>query len=255
MIIHDLLDYHSRYEELFSYCRKVHAAKLNFFWIDLKGHGLSSGVRGHVESFDEYCWDVIQLINIISKNTNKKTYLLGQGLGALICLKMMGPMFPFLDKIKDEIAGLIFINPLIHFNFRWPDMKMGRLKSLFSTVDRFKVSIKIKGHQLCNDPDKSDEFDRDPLTLRKLSLGLIGEVIQAGVDVRRMSYFIDHPSLFLISQDDFLISPEHIILYQKGLPKEASSTILYDDARHDLFNDKDRELVFNDIIRWIEEQT
>jgi alpha-beta hydrolase superfamily lysophospholipase len=219
----------------------------------MKGHGLSSGVRGHVESFDDYCWDVLKLVKLVEEESDRPILLLGHGMGALILLKMMNPISAFYDDLKGSVRGLIFINPLLHFNFTWPEVKIGKFKQWLPTIDRIKIPVRLKGHQLCTDTDAADQFDRDPLILRKLSLGCIGEVIQAGVDVRRMSYFIDHPSLFLISQDDFFISPEQIILYQKGLPKEASRFHVYTEAKHDLLNDRNRELVFNDIINWIEE--
>lgn len=253
LILHDLLDHHGRYDELAQYARASGDFPYQVFWMDFKGHGLSSGVRGHVENFDEYCWDVLEMLEIIKKN-QRPIVVLGQGLGALVILKMLNPTSQFAESFQEGIEGLILVNPILHFNFEWPDFKVGLLKKMIPTVNRLKVPVRIKGHQLCTDPIKADLFDRDPLVLSKLSLGLLGEVIQAGVDVRRMSYFIDLPTLFLVSQNDFLISSEQIYLYQKGLPKDLSCYYDYPHARHDLLNDKNREIVFNDIIDWLNQR-
>jgi alpha-beta hydrolase superfamily lysophospholipase len=250
-MLHDLLDYHARYLDFFHYNQKVSGTELGFAWMDFKGHGLSSGVRGHVQGFDEYCYDVEVMIDHLKNEGIEKVLFIGQGLGALVMLKMMNPLSPFSQKMQESSAGLVFINPLIHFNFQWPDFNMGRLKKWVPTLDRWKISLRLKGHHLCTDLFKADELDRDPLFLEKVSLGFIHEVLKAGVDVRRMSYFIDTPSLFLVSRDDFLLSFDQIILYQKGLPREIASLQEYSDAKHDLLNDKNRELVFNDILSWI----
>jgi alpha-beta hydrolase superfamily lysophospholipase len=246
-----LLDYHARYDDFFQYNLKTSGVDLGFAWMDFKGHGLSSGVRGHIDEFDQYCYDVEQMIDHLKNHGIKKIIFMGQGLGALVILKMMNPLSPFCHKMQEISSGLIFINPLLHFNYQWPDLKMGRVKKWIPTLDRWKISVRLKGHLLCNDPLKADELDRDPLILDKISLGLIHEVLRAGIDVRRMSYFIDTPSLFLVSRDDFFISSEQIILYQKGLSRSIASIHEYRDALHDLLNDKNRELVFNDILSWI----
>lgn len=251
LIIHDLLDYHERYLEIHHYTTVAEQKNFQYYWIDLKGHGLSSGIRGHVNYFDEFCFDVVQMILMISREHKTKITLLGQGLGALIILKLMNPYGSFTEQINHHLKGLIFINPLLHFNYQWPKWSGFGVKKFFPTIDRIKFSPNIKGHQLCTDLKLAQLFDQSPLILSKISIGYLSEVLEAGVDVKRLSYFIDLPSLFLISEDDFFISTEQIYLYQKGLPKEASTFISYPAAKHDLLNDKSRELVFNDIINWL----
>lgn len=251
LILHDLLDYHARYTQFFEYNLKVNALELGFAWMDFKGHGLSSGIRGHIQDFDEYCFDVEMMLDILEQQGVQKIIFIGQGLGALVMLKMMNPLSPFCQRIQQSCAGMVFINPLLHFNFQWPDFKMGSLKKWIPTLDRWKITLGLRGHHLCNDPILADELDRDPLFLDKVSLGFIHEVIKAGVEVRRMSYFIDSPSLFLVSRDDFFLSSDQIILYQKGLSRDIASIQDYTGAKHDLLNDKNREVVFNDILSWI----
>ena len=251
LIIHDLLDYHERYLEIHQYTTIADHQNFQYYWIDLKGHGLSSGIRGHVNYFDEFCFDVVQMILMISNEQKTKITLMGQGLGALIILKLMNPYGSFSAQISSYLKGLIFINPLLHFNYQWPKWSGLGIKKLLPTIDRIKFAPKIKGHQLCTDLELAQNYDHSPLILSQISIGFLSEVLEAGVDVKRLSYFIDLPSLFLVSEDDFLISAEQIYLYQKGLPKEASTFISYPAAKHDLLNDKSRELVFNDIIHWL----
>ncbi len=51
LLVHGLGEHSGRYD---SFIKRAHKMGLDVHCIDLRGHGRSTGVRGHVDSFSQY---------------------------------------------------------------------------------------------------------------------------------------------------------------------------------------------------------
>lgn len=251
-IFHDFYDYHARYQEFADFLIENLDMNVSLFFMDFAGHGHSSGTRSYVGAFEDFCFDALQFLQIIHKEYQGPSLLFGQGMGGLVILKLMDHILNFKEEEKLNFKGMIYANPLLNLNYGGPDWKIPFQKILSSIASRVKLPIGPKAHQLCTDPIKNREMIADGLINTQLTWSMVTEIFEAARSVRSSSYYLNYPSFFLVSGDDFLTSEQKIYLFQKGLPRDMASFKSYSKAKHDLINDVHREIVFNDILRWIE---
>ena len=74
---------------------------------DLRGHGLSQGVRGHAPSFQPFLSDIHELLTQTRlKYPAIPLVLLGESMGAALALNYLG-------KYRPPIDGLILVSPVL----------------------------------------------------------------------------------------------------------------------------------------------
>lgn len=254
-IFHDFYDYHDRYLELGDFLVTHLDQNVSLFLMDFAGHGHSSGTRNDVGLFEDFCLDSLQFLNKIHHRYSAPSLLFGQGMGALVLLKLIDHILNFKEEEKLDFLGMIYANPLLNFNYETPSWNVPFKQVFAPFVSRLKIPLGTKPHQLCADPIKNREMLADGLINTQLTWGMVSEIFEAARSVRRSSYYLNYPSLFLVSEDDFLTSAQKIYLFQKGLPRNLATYRSYAEAKHDLVNDVRREVVFNDIVRWIKKLT
>mgnify|MGYP006438332509 FL=1 len=169
VIVPNIGEYHGRHTKLPEYLQKKWGNSTNFTWLDLKGHGLSGGTRGHVDNFEEYCHDLICLLNKLP--ASDEYILLGSGVGCLVILKTL---LEFRNQFKLNVVGLVMSNPAIK-------MKV-ELSSLFlkippnQALKKLKIPHRIDGYELTNDTLAAEEFNHDPLVNHTISANLYWEL-------------------------------------------------------------------------------
>lgn len=254
-IFHDFYDYHARYIELGNFLIHGLEANVSLYWMDFGGHGHSSGTRSYVGAFEDFCFDALQFLKMINKEQCAPSLLFGQGMGGLVILKLLDHILNFQEEEELDLMGMIYANPLLNFNYELPNWKLPFHDVLTNFVSRMKMPVGPRPDQLCTDPIKNREMLADGLMSTQLTWRMVTEIFEAARSVRQSSYYLAHPSLFLVSGNDFLTSQKKIYLFQKGLPRDMSTFRSYSEAKHDLVNDVRREIVFNDIIKWIQKIT
>lgn len=84
VIVHGLGENVGYYREA---ARLLHDHGFSVFGFDLRGHGRSGRILGHVPSFDALVNDLLQVVNWIRhKSERQAPFIIGQGLGALIVM-------------------------------------------------------------------------------------------------------------------------------------------------------------------------
>ena len=248
IIVHDFGEYHARHRELPFHLKEKFGDRLSVSWLDLKGHGLSSGTRGFVKDFDEYTLDLAQLLlKYKDKSLDSNVILLGHGMGALVCLSLIQRHnFPQIDP-----KGLILSNPLIRLKIdlpRWADFLFDHWHD---SLSKLRLPYNIDGYQIGADIRKAGEFNADPLIIHQISAGLYKEILKNSHALRTSSYFLNLPTLLLLGERDPLCDVEATKLFYKSMPKETSELISYPHAKHDLFNEVGRDKLFSDVYNWI----
>lgn len=249
IVLHDAGDYHGRHQLLPEYLFKKMDKGIVVTWLDLKGHGLSSGTRGHLDSFDEYCEDLKTLLKRTPhSNANFFNILLGNGMGALLALRYFQE---YTHRIKIELSGLILSNPLIKLQIdipRWGEFLMKGWQKTFTHV---LFPYRFDGYHLCQDAELAKSYNSDPLINHNVSMGVIREIFNVSREIRTTSYFLDIPTLFLVGEKNHLINHESVKLFFKGAPRKLSQLENYRNSGHDLFNDLERDKVFHDVYTWL----
>lgn len=242
IFFHDIGEYHDRY---LSFSKFLIKKKIGCTFIDMRGHGLSSGTRGHIASYDELINDYQQFWEECKTSyADKEVILVGHGIGALLAMVFM--------LNHHEVHGCVMANPTIRYKnqkYFKIDEFLGR-KLLF---DKLKVSLSLMGDDLTNEKLLASNYNHDPLVNKKVTLGMFKSLMDLFKQVKHSSYFINKPLLYIIGEEDNVVDLELSELYATSIDPNVVTVRKYKDIGHELFNEIDRDSVFQDIYNWIED--
>jgi alpha-beta hydrolase superfamily lysophospholipase len=249
-IIHDFCDYHGRYLDVCDYFVKKFKGNITITLMDLKGHGLSTGTRSHVNEFSSYCFDFAKVINIglAHSGSESKAVVIGAGLGALVTLKLDQVHY---SQLSRPISAIILSNPMIKINIELPKWAELLLLADHPSIHKMKFPKRFLGEDLTSCGVMARSFNSDPLNSHYITFGMYKEMLEAGSIIRTSSYFVDIPNLLLVGESDGYCDVETTQLFQRGMPKTTSELIKYPGLKHDLFHETGRDKVLEDVYNWI----
>src|SRR5436190_18541784 len=104
LITHGFGEHSGRYDALMEHLTN-HGYSVTAY--DHRGHGLSDGLPGHVESFDEYDQDLAKMVETIrALRQPNRVFLIGHSMGGLVALRSLAR-----GKVKVDAA--VISAPLI----------------------------------------------------------------------------------------------------------------------------------------------
>lgn len=250
-IAHGLGEYAGRYEAL---AQALVADGYSVYADDHRGHGKTGlvqyggdmskmgrlgpgGLRATIE-------EVRQLTGILkSENPGLRVAIIGQSWGSLM-----------VQTILNQHAGDYDGAVLTGTAYRRPgSMNAGQLNA------RFKHLGTTGNEWLSRDPAVSQAFLDDPLTFYADTLKLFGladGLRLFGVPSKTIEK--DVPVLILIGSDDSLGGEKSVrTLAEKYIERSKLTdveVIVYDGARHEVFNETNRDEVIGDLIAWLDER-
>lgn len=251
ILLHDLADYHLYQNKLLDYLQDYFKQELTVGCFDYKGHGLSSGTRGHISELLDLTDDLFYFIEEVFPRFLKKSekyFIVAPGLSGLCLLRLLQTKE---EKILKHIRGLIFINPLIKIKLgppSWFYEKLEKWGHYFAKV-RFPLP---KSEEVENDLEIISKQGSDPLYLNSISLSFFRSILKESEILRKSSFFYDGPTLFLTSGQDVMADHDITNIFHKGLGKKYSTLTFYKEMKHDILNDENAKMAFDHLIEWIE---
>jgi len=143
---------------------------------DLRGHGLSEGLRGYISHFEEYVDDVLRLLGELAERSPWKRLcppiLFGHSLGGLISIHVA-------LRAPERIAALALSSPYLERAKHAPPVKVavGRLLSHF--LPKISVEADVRGSECTRNTDIAGTYDHDPLNFRKANVRWFTETTAA----------------------------------------------------------------------------
>ncbi len=249
ILIHGAFEHHGRHDFLEAYLRENLETPFSFTWLDLRGHGKSSGERSYVSCFEDYIKDLQsflkQRFEILGEQADK-TILIGHSMGGLIC---------GLALINDlvQVDAAIFSNPAFHISSKIARWTYPLVKAFAAFIPKFRMPIIFSSHDIGRDPASVEAYEQDPLIPKFITLGLTRELLRATYDIRRSQKTVTKPCLFLLSQADKITTATETAKVVARNFTLRTSTRWYNQLYHELFREPEREEVFNDIIAWLKQ--
>ena len=222
---------------------------ISSYAIELKGFGETEGLKGHIDSFDIYFKDILFLYAIIKKeNPGKKVFALGESMGGLIAFLMAAGNPGLFD-------GLICISPAFKNNLKFTLLDYVRIFTALAYNPKKQFILPFDAVMCTQDTDYQKVMDADPREHRLATPKLL--VITA-IAMKRAKISKDKvriPVLFLLASDnDALVSPLEAKNVFNGLKTEDKKLIQYPDMRHALSIEKDRQKVFEEVLKWLQKR-
>jgi alpha-beta hydrolase superfamily lysophospholipase len=216
---------------------------------DLRGHGRSAGKRGHVDHFTDFTSDYSQLLLHLQKNNQLSLpfAFIGHSMGGLIVLKYL------IDEAKDGASddpkprACVLSSPLLDVAIKVPLVKEFAAKVLNQVWPSLTLFNEIRGTDLTRDPEWLPTYEKDPLRHDKISPALYEGMVETMKDVTLNADQVQLPICVLASGTDKIVSlPATKVMFERlGSPNKKM--IIYQDSYHEIFNDLERDKVFQDL--------
>ena len=247
IIVHGLTEYHERYIQIAEEMIQNFAGTLDCWLIDLKGHGLSSGIRCSVYSFDEFVEDLYYYF-CMDIDKYQFNFFLGHSMGGLVILKTLLNFRKQLESIK---LGVILSAPSLKTHPKYK--KFARIRNLpFKEFSgKLRIPNTAKGKDIARDPDAAAFYDTDSLIARSISLNLINQIQLAGEEVRVRPYFMDKPLMLLLPGKDEVIDSHASEAFFHGILNDQKVLCCYPNAKHECLNDPERPEMLSRILAWM----
>jgi alpha-beta hydrolase superfamily lysophospholipase len=253
--VHGAIEHLGRHDAIFDYLKNHFRSEIVISTYDHVGHGKSTGPRASIDNFKIYSDDFLNFINksdFLENKKDLKRILITHSMGGLVVLNSI---FQNRCKFNQYFSGIVFSNPCIKPTMNLPKFSIDMIESLPENILKLRLPLVHHGQGLCNDAQKSAEFDTDPLISKFIGLKLGLEISAAAKNVRTYSYYLDRPCLFLLSDEDYICDAQMTKLFASGIDKHLVTIKEYKNCKHELFNEIIRNKVFEDLTTWIKLRT
>lgn len=243
VIAHGFGEHSGRYDAL---TRHLTSNGYSVTVYDHRGHGLSDGLPGHVESFSEYDDDLERVLKLENERVGSRpVFLIGHSMGGLIALR-------FAARRGDQVAGVAVSAPLIAVAVSVPAHKIMIAKVGARFSPRMRVDNEINPSHLSRDPEVGRAYAADPLVNRKVSAKWFAEATKAMQEAADWAPRIQTPLLVMHGTEDRLASVDATKRLFERAGSSDKELVIYPGYYHELFNEPEKEEVFERVTQWLD---
>ena len=240
LIIHGLAEHIGRYATVAGYFAEQ---GWRVTALELRGHGLSEGARGHTSLWQHYADDLQAALGVIARPCS----ILAHSMGGLIALWSMRL------SLHPEVKAVVLSNPLLGL-YKQPALAkvmVGRAVSRF--LPWVRVSNEVEPRKLSRDQSIVNAYMADPMVYNTVTTRWAQQMLEAQQTVFAAAESNHRPLLLLIGEQDQICSPasaeEYFVNYSG--PKKLER---FPDCYHELLNEPEKMQVFECINQWLCEQ-
>ncbi len=241
-LVHGLGEHSGRYEHV----GEAFTAKgLGLYTFDLRGHGRSSGRRGHTPSYEALLDDIDLLIDAArAEQPGVPLFLYGHSLGGALVINHV-------LRRRPPILGAIASAPALRPGFEPPHWKLavGRLAArLWPTL---RLASELDPSAISRDPDVVERYLSDPLMNRSLTASLGIAVIDEGEQALAEAGTLSIPLLLMHGTGDRLTDVQASRQFAAAAG-DACTLRLFEGLYHEPHNEPEKAEVFQCVFGWID---
>lgn len=240
-LVHGLGEHSGRYANLALALNRAGYVVLTY---DQRGHGKSSGQRGHTPSYETLLDD----INCFSRKSlqlfpSLPMFLYGHSLGGNLVLN-------YVLRRQPKFAGVIVTSPWLRLTVE-PSLLLRQLASFLNKLwPTFSMSSGLELNALSRDPIVVDTYNVDPYVHDRISVRLFVTVNQAGHWAIDNATQFNMPLLLMHGGGDRITSVEATMLFASNVKKDHTLKI-YPGLYHELHHEPEKEEIASDLINWL----
>ncbi len=238
LLLHGIAEHSGRYEHV---GRRLADSGFDVIAIDQRGFGQSGGRRGHVDDWSQFGDDVEDQMNEL-KAMGLPIVLLGHSMGGLIATRYVVD-----ERVQPDL--LVLSGPAlgaeIPRRFRIAAPLLGRIAPTLVIKEDGNPSL------LSKDEAVGELFYADPLRVpyptAAMGWGLMKAIGEARAGINKVTM----PTLVMHGGDDRLVPANASEIFETLSNAER---IVYDDLRHEIFNEAEGLEIVDEMITWINSQ-
>lgn len=218
--------------------------------LDMRGHGRSEGLRGHIERFDDMVDDCVSAILRLDQQLKKKfgrseIHLLGHSMGGHLALRALF-LNPELPVVTANISA-----PFLGIKAKVPVSKKVAARALSRVWGTLQMDTNLKADNLSHDKAVPEAYLADRLVHGKMTPRFYTELQAAMSDTMRRTTGINHPLQMLLPMQDSVVDPEKSLHFFRELKTREKRLKTYPGFYHEPMNEVGKEKVFEDLCDWI----
>lgn len=242
IFVHGLNEYMGRYGHVLDFFGKTHTV----YFYDQRGHGFSEGPRAFVKKFSDYVDDLKIFINHVSEqNPNQKIFVIGHSMGGQILLNYLG------QESKTFLAGAVFSSPNIKIHMRISAVKKFIGTQLAEHTPKFRLPSEVSPQWLTHDEASVRAYKKDPMIPKYITAGLALELLHNQEHLMELAHKISLPVLMMHAGDDHISSKEATEEFFEKIASQDKQLKIYEGFYHELFNEVEKEKVFDEVLKWL----
>lgn len=244
-LMHGYGEHSSRYHHVASALAR---AGYGVMAIDARGHGKSTGKRGHVHEFDHYALDYEEMISRIEDRwPDRPIFSLGHSNGGLIVLR---------HALREDprIEGYVVTSPFCGFSLEVPAVKAAAGTLMSRIWPSFTLPTELDPGLVSHDPKVVEDYTNDPLNIDVATARWFTEAKAAQADLKARAAEIDAPFLFLVAGEDGLVDAEAAEEVYHRMGSHDRQFEILPDLYHEVLNEEGWQDLMTQIVDWIEER-
>lgn len=243
VLVHGYAEHMGRYAHVIE---ALNGAGFEVHAFDLRGHGRSEGVRGHVLRFQDYLDDLDLFLAELPQDA-LPLFLLGHSLGGLLSLRYV------LDR-PDACVALAVSSPYLHIATDVHFLKEAVANAASHLAPTLLTKSPIEAKALSHDPAVVEAYIADPLIFKTFNARWFFEAREAQEEVLKRAGEVRLPVLMLIGSADPIAEPARSKEVFERLGSADKTLRIYDDFFHEVLNEVGKERVIRDLVGWLGER-
>ncbi|MBN6889348.1 lysophospholipase [Cytobacillus horneckiae] len=236
VMVHGAMEHHGRYGWL------IEMWRLSGFHVimgDLPGQGMTTrSRRGHIDSFDEYLVEVKDWIQA-AYDFELPVFLLGHSMGGLISIRL-------LQEERLKLAGVILSSPCLGLVTE-PAKPLNILSFVLNHIaPSLRISSGLTIDMATRNADVREVDSNDTLYITKVSIRWYRELAKAMKQAfEQIEKVQDVPLLVMQGGDDKVVNKVPVRTWFNKAPFSEKRFKEWPKCYHEIFNDPEREDVFD----------
>jgi len=244
LMVHGYAEHIGRYREVAHVLRDAGCAVLGF---DLRGHGRSSGRRGHIDHWSDYRADLdVARAAAAALAPDKPLLVVAHSNGSLITLEAL------CGSPRLQCKAAVLSSPFLALKLAVPAPKIWLAKVASAVYPAFSQKNELRPADLSSDPAMQAARVGDTLCHDVASARWFTEARAAQARVDAGARTIDVPTLWLIGGDDVIANPVVAERIARTVP--AAEIHVLAGFKHEVWNERERAQPLEQLRAFVERQ-
>lgn len=222
------------------------------FVIEGRGHGASSGPRGHTPSWQALHDDLTTVVGVLEAERRLPTRraLLAASMGGLLAAE-------WLSAHRGIFHGLVLVAPFFATSRVLPPFKVALANAVSGILPRLAQAHGNRGREMSHDAAIVAAYDSDPLLVRVMTARYFTAMRAAQARVHAavesgQGAILEAPVLLLHGAADPIASVDAAQKFMRLATVPGSEARIYPGMYHEPLNELDRNRVLADLTRWLD---
>lgn len=233
LLCHGYGEHSGRYEYV---ATRLVADGAAVYAVDHAGHGLSDGERVLIHDFEPVV-DDLRLLDVTARREHPglPVVLIGHSMGGMIAAR-------YAQRYGDELAAVVLSGPVL-----------GTWAAVDALLDADEIpDVPIDPATLSRDPEVGRAYVDDPLVWHGPFARPTVEALKNCLALVTTAGAVDTvPVLWLHGADDRLVPLDGTATGWSTFAGRGSSSKVYPEARHEIFNEINRDEVLGDVLDFV----